>query len=162
MRVHPLRPRLPQRPLWPRRASLLAALVLSLAGAGRAGAQDAAHREGAHVFMESHCFVCHGEMGNGGAGPSFRDDRFLGITDYVIAQILIGRGIMPSFADKLSDGQIAAVATYIRTSWGNDFGAVKPEQVAQARKRIKGEEAHMGSSEPRPGQTPNPPPENQK
>lgn len=162
MRVHPVHRRLLQSWFWPWRVSLLAAFALTVGGAGPAVAQDAAHGDGAHVFMQAHCFVCHGEMGNGGAGPGFRDDRFLGITDYVVAQILIGRGIMPSFADKLSDRQIAAVATYIRTSWGNNFGEVKPEQVAQARKQIKGEEARMGSSQPPRGQTPNPPPKSQK
>lgn len=139
-----------------------AALAMMGVAAAQALAQHAAEAEGAHVFMASHCFVCHGEMGNGGAGPSFRDDHFLGITDYVVAQILIGRGIMPPFVDKLSDGQIAAVASYIRTSWGNNFGAVKPDQVAQVRKQIEGEEARTGSSQSRQGQTPNPPPENRK
>ncbi len=86
--------------------------------------------------MHSGCFACHGEMGYGGAGPRFRGDKLLSADDYVIGQILIGRGIMPAFGPKLSDQQIAAVATYVRNSWGNRFGAIAPDQVAKMRKTL--------------------------
>ena len=33
----------------------------------------------------------------------------------------------------LSDEEIAAVITYERNSWGNDFGICMPEDVAKAR-----------------------------
>jgi mono/diheme cytochrome c family protein len=89
---------------------------------------------GKAVFMDSGCFACHGELGYGGAGPRFRNDKLLAADQYVVGQILIGRGIMPSFAHKLSDEQIAAVATYIRTSWGNKFGPVSVSDVKKARK----------------------------
>jgi len=39
---------------------------------------------------------------------------------------------MPAFG-QLSDEEVAAVATYIRNSWGNKFGGVKPEQAKAAR-----------------------------
>ena len=42
-------------------------------------------------------------------------------------------GSMPSYP-KLSDQEIADVATYIRNSWGNSAPAVTPEQVAKARR----------------------------
>ena len=87
--------------------------------------------------MRAGCFACHGEMGYGGAGPGFRNDKLLAANDYVVGQILLGRGIMPSFAHKLDDQQIAAVASYIRNSWGNDFGPVSGEEVAKARKQFK-------------------------
>lgn len=137
--------------LHPRRSLSRAAFALIFAGAaGQALAKDASSPDGSHVFMQNRCFACHGQAGNGGAGPSFRADRFLRITDYVIAQILLGRGIMPPFADQLSDGQIAAVATYIRNSWGNDFGAVEPQQVARVRTEIEPGQNQSGSSQPRP------------
>jgi len=44
-------------------------------------------------------------------------------------------GSMPTYADKLSDQQIADVATYIRNSWGNSASAVTATQVAQARRK---------------------------
>ena len=46
--------------------------------------------------MQSGCFACHGELGYGGAGPRFRNDKLLAADQYVIGQILIGRGIMPA------------------------------------------------------------------
>lgn len=92
---------------------------------------------GAQVFKQARCYACHGEQGFGGVGPKFRQDRFLGLADYVIAQILIGRGIMPSFAETLNDEQIAAVASYIRQSWGNNYGDVKAQEVAATRKELK-------------------------
>jgi mono/diheme cytochrome c family protein len=99
--------------------------------------QDGKESPGRTVFMQARCFACHGEYGFGGVGPSFRQNRFLGMGDYVAGQILIGRGVMPSFADALNDKQIAEVATYIRNSWGNQFGPLTPEDVAKVRQEIK-------------------------
>ena len=42
-------------------------------------------------------------------------------------------GSMPAYRDKLTDQEIAAVASYIRNSWGNAAPAVTPDQVAAAR-----------------------------
>lgn len=50
-------------------------------------------------------------------------------TKMVINQILHGGGGMPGFADQLTAEEIAAVATFEKTSWGNDFGEVSVEQV---------------------------------
>ena len=139
------------------RATALASLGAILLLSAPAAAVDKPPPDGHQVFMQSGCFACHGEMGNGGVGPRFREDRFLAFTDYVVGQILIGRSVMPAFADKLDDQQIAAVASYIRDSWGNQFGEVKPQEVAQVRKLLEQEQqALSGSSEPR-----QPPPANQ-
>jgi mono/diheme cytochrome c family protein len=43
-------------------------------------------------------------------------------------------GSMPAYAAKLSDQEIADVATYIRNSWGNAAPAVTPSQVKNARR----------------------------
>ena len=40
---------------------------------------------------------------------------------------------MPHFHDKLSDDEIAAVVTHIRTTWGNNGSPAKPEDVAAIR-----------------------------
>jgi mono/diheme cytochrome c family protein len=40
---------------------------------------------------------------------------------------------MPQFAGTLKDAQIAAVATYIRNSWGNEFGAITEAESAALR-----------------------------
>jgi mono/diheme cytochrome c family protein len=42
-------------------------------------------------------------------------------------------GSMPAYADKLSDQEVADVATYIRNAWGNSASAVTAEQVTKAR-----------------------------
>jgi mono/diheme cytochrome c family protein len=94
--------------------------------------QSAGQSQGERIFHDN-CAVCHGAQGQGGIGPMLAADNVLGDTRYVINQILHGGGGMPGFAERLSDDQIAAVATHERTSWGNDFGEVTAEQVAQQR-----------------------------
>lgn len=91
---------------------------------------------GEEVYVRANCSACHGGQGYGGAGPRFRNAQLLSADTYVVGQILIGRGIMPAFKDKLSDEEIAAVATYIRTSWGNDYGSVSPARVAEIRESL--------------------------
>ncbi|HLH91992.1 MAG TPA: cytochrome c [Xanthobacteraceae bacterium] len=115
--------------------------------------QPAQLRTGSEVYMQARCFACHGEFGFGGAGPRFRGDRFLGLTDYVIGQILVGRDIMPPYGETLSDDQVAAVATYVRNSWGNRFGPVQPQQVAAIRKDVK---AHPPQGQPHLPESPPP------
>ncbi len=44
-------------------------------------------------------------------------------------------GSMPAYAAKLSDQEIADVATYIRNSWGNAAPAVTADEVAKARSK---------------------------
>jgi mono/diheme cytochrome c family protein len=41
---------------------------------------------------------------------------------------------MPAYAEKLSDQEIADVATYIRNAWGNAAPAVTPAKVTKARR----------------------------
>lgn len=106
-----------------------------IAGEVPAFAESSTHH-GAEVYAKANCAACHGGLGYGGAGPRFRGDKLLSADTYVVGQILIGRGIMPAFGDTLSNDEIAAVATYIRTSWGNDFGLVSPSRVAEIRKSL--------------------------
>jgi mono/diheme cytochrome c family protein len=131
------------------------------AQAQQKNADEVTAKTGAQVYKQARCYACHGEQGFGGVGPSFRQDHFLALSDYVIAQILLGRGIMPSFAETLSDEQIAAVASYIRTSWGNAFGDVKADEVAATRKELKEkmpQRPHVSASEPeQPREAPAPP-----
>jgi mono/diheme cytochrome c family protein len=99
-------------------------------------AQGADPASGSQIFLSAHCDICHGGMGSGGAGPALRNNRMLRVSDYVAAQILLGGGMMPPFADKLSDQQIAAVASYIRTSWGNKAGPIDAATVTGVRKLL--------------------------
>ena len=119
----------PSRAIWLGFAVLAASAVLS--AGSRAADQQAP--PGAEIYKQSGCVVCHGGLGTGGFGPKLSGDPMLAISPFVVAQILIGRGQMPPYGEKLSDAQIAAVAQYIRTNWGNDFGPVTADQVADTR-----------------------------
>jgi mono/diheme cytochrome c family protein len=44
---------------------------------------------------------------------------------------------MPAFDWKLDDGQIAAVASYVRNTWGNSAPPVGPDQVGSLRKAVR-------------------------
>jgi mono/diheme cytochrome c family protein len=127
-----------RRPLHhPSKVSGTIALFLFTLGMHSASAQSDANKGAARIYVDQGCAVCHGLMGRGGVGPNFVGDHFLVIGDYVIAQILLGRGQMPSFADKLSDDQIAAVASYIRQSWDNKLSDLSPDQVKQVRSKLQ-------------------------
>jgi len=45
---------------------------------------------------------------------------------------------MPSFAWKLNDGEVAALLTYIRNSWGDDAAPVTAASVAKIRANLRG------------------------
>lgn len=79
------------------------------------------------------CSACHGANGQGGVGPAHAGNQNLADTQHVLHTIHEGKGFMPPFAKTLNDEQIAAVATYIRNAWGNDFGPVTPEESAALR-----------------------------
>ncbi len=84
--------------------------------------------EGQPVF-DTICSTCHGANGEGGKGPKFVGNDKLTNTEMVVRQIYFGGHFMPPMGKALSTDQIAGAATYIRTSWGNKFGAVTAEEV---------------------------------
>jgi mono/diheme cytochrome c family protein len=114
----------------------LASFAVALAAPGAGAAADTPPSQGERIYLQSGCFACHGQLGYGGAGPGLRDNKLLLADDYVIGQILLGRGIMPSYADRLDDEQVASVATYIRNSWGNTHGPISAAQVAEGRRNF--------------------------
>lgn len=99
------------------------------------GAAKAAPATGAALFAEN-CAACHQPMGQGipGAFPALAKNVFVkGDPKVVASTVLNGRGGMPSFKTDLSDGEIAAVLTFVRSSWGNTAGPVTPAVVGLAR-----------------------------
>ena len=111
-------------------------LALSLACAGAAGAASAQAVSGEQTFTDN-CSACHQTTGLGikGAFPALAGDKFvMGPIPIVASTVLNGRGGMPTFKNELSDAQIAAALTYVRSSWGNKAPPVKPSDVAAARK----------------------------
>ncbi len=94
-------------------------LLMSAAAALVAGPSLAA--DGEHMFLQS-CAACHKPTGLGvpGAFPALAGDKFVtGDPKDPIGRVLNGRGGMPSFANDLSDADIATILTYVRGAWGN-------------------------------------------
>jgi len=112
---------------------------------------------GAAIYSDA-CASCHLENGVGQPRyfPPLQHNAMLQQTDAAGLEHLILAGgrigstptrpsplTMPSFAWKLSDQEIADVATYIRNSWGNEAPAVAANDVAQLR-------THLGLNSRRP------------
>lgn len=106
---------------------------------------------GAKLYGD-HCANCHGERGEGKktAFPALAGNRavMLPITANLVQVVLYGgyppatRGHprpfgMPPFALKLSDAEVAAVLTYIRSSWGNKAAPVSELAVSQERSNAR-------------------------
>lgn len=82
------------------------------------------------------CSACHQPDGKGiaGAFPALAGDTFVvGPATGPIGVVLNGRGGMPTFKADLTDEQIAAALTHVRSSWGNNAPAVSPADVAKQR-----------------------------
>jgi cbb3-type cytochrome c oxidase subunit III len=89
---------------------------------------------GASLFSTK-CAACHGAKGQGGGGgmfPALAGDSLVNAADPngMIALIEHGRKVMPSWKGQLSAGDIAAVATFVRSAWGNKGGPVTEQDVA--------------------------------
>lgn len=75
--------------------------------------------DGASVFADSGCGSCHtlaAADASGTLGPNL--DESQPDRELVVDRVANGKGAMPSFADSLSDEQIAAVADYVVSSTG--------------------------------------------
>jgi mono/diheme cytochrome c family protein len=97
---------------------------------------------------EDNCSACHQVTGKGikGAFPALAAAPMVtGPAPVLVSTVLNGRAGMPAFKDDLSDAELSAILTYIRTSWGNKASAVTPADVARARKappKARGLQAH--------------------
>jgi mono/diheme cytochrome c family protein len=105
----------------------------------------------------ANCQACHQANGQGlpGVFPPLAGSPWVTGNPSVLKQILLHgltgpievsgttyNGAMPAFGKQLSDEEIAAVATHIRSQWGNSAPAVDAPSVAAAR------EATTSRSEP--------------
>lgn len=100
------------------------------------GAPAAAHVLDPAKTFSDNCAACHQEDGKGieGAFPALAGDPFvLGDPARPIGVVLTGRAGMPTFKDELTDDQIAAALTHVRTAWGNKASPVTAEEVAKMR-----------------------------
>jgi len=109
-------------------------------------------RAGEAIFIDQ-CAACHRSNGKGEPGffPPLAGNSNVqqGDPTTVIRVILDGTRSattasrptplsMPAFNWKLNDAQIAAVATYVRSSWGNAAAAVGAGEVEKLRKAVHG------------------------
>jgi len=96
------------------------------------------------------CAACHQPTGKGimGAFPPLAGSQIVTNDDHtlLIKIILQGYdartdyGVMPGFADQLTDAEVAAVATHERSSWGNNAPAVTAEDVKKIREEVMNQE----------------------
>jgi predicted lipoprotein with Yx(FWY)xxD motif/cytochrome c5 len=93
--------------------------------------------EGQRVFTGGGtppCAACHGAAGEGGVAPRLASgSRVVANAGRFIRVVLQGGHQMPGFGHQLSDRQVAAVVTYVRNTWDNDYGLVTEEEVKQER-----------------------------
>jgi cytochrome c6 len=85
------------------------------------------------------CADCHQANGAGEPGefPPLIHDRLVTGAPTLGARIVLeGAGPMPNFDDQFTDAQIAAVLTYVRSSFGNNAPAVSPATVAGVRNAL--------------------------
>jgi cbb3-type cytochrome c oxidase subunit III len=85
---------------------------------------------GASVYVKN-CAACHGANGDGGVGPALAGNPHVNIdsANAMLTTIVQGRNLMPSWRGQLAATDIAAVATFIRSSWGNRAPGVTVQQV---------------------------------
>jgi len=121
-----------------RALTALALLVLL----GPALPLHAAAADGESVFKKN-CAACHQANGKGipGAFPPLAGSAFVvGPAQDPATVLLKGRGGMPDFSSSLDDADIAAVLTYVRSSWGNKADALTESQVAALRGEVQAAE----------------------
>jgi mono/diheme cytochrome c family protein len=110
-------------------------------------AAQAMLRHGAELY-KAQCAECHGADGKGAAGayPSLEASRAVGAANPVNAiRMVLNGGYppsthgnprpygMPPFGPTLSDAEVAAVVSHLRTSWGHHGGTVSAVEVSRLR-----------------------------
>ena len=96
------------------------------------GISSASMKTGAAIFA-SNCAACHQPNGKGtDVFPALAGSKLVTAADptAMITRIEHGKDMMPSWRSKLSNAEIAAVATYVRSSFGNSAGPVSEADVA--------------------------------
>ncbi len=117
----------------------------------RAGGDPALGRK----IYEQNCALCHQTTGMGNPAlsipPLAGSDWVLEEGPNRILKLILGgiqgpitvsgkpyNATMPPWRDVMTDEQIAAVATYIRSTWGNKAPPIKPEDVKPQREATAG------------------------
>ena len=111
---------------------------------------QSAMRAGQAIYVDS-CAACHGQNGEGQPRlfPQLAGDTAVQAKDPTTILRIILEGsrsvptpaqpsapAMPMFAGKLSDEEVASVATYVRNSWGNVAPEVSARSAAKMRHNV--------------------------
>lgn len=106
---------------------------------------------GAAIYADQ-CSACHQKSGEGvkGVFPSLKGDSVVQAkTPMTVVRLILNGGhgawtksnpdtkSMPTFGWKLSDNQIASVATFVRNSWGNSASVVTSGEVHDLRQKVE-------------------------
>jgi mono/diheme cytochrome c family protein len=112
--------------------------------------------------LYTQCAACHQQTGQGVPGafpPLDGSERVMGDPANFARILLHGlegdvvvagesyNGVMPAWKDRMSDEEIAAVMTYVRTAWSNEAPAVDPSVVADLREASGGRSVPWTDSE---------------
>jgi mono/diheme cytochrome c family protein len=131
-----------------------------MASAGAPAASSGAAVDGGQIFAAK-CVACHQATGLGlpGVFPPLAGSEWVVGNDKVLVQIPLHgisgsvqvkgaaySGAMPVF-NTLSDAEIAAVLTYVRSQWGNAAPPVSPATVAAGRKATQSRSTPFASGE---------------
>lgn len=108
---------------------------------------DSLRAQGEQIYG-SLCITCHGPEGKGvpgafpplaGSGGFYGSPQQMagiivhGLNGEIVVQGQTFNGVMPAQGGNFDDYEIAAVATWVRTSFGNDDGIVLPSDVTAVR-----------------------------
>jgi mono/diheme cytochrome c family protein len=101
-----------------------------------------------HAIYAARCAACHQATGAGlpgvfpplagsewvtGKGEALATILLHGVTGAITVKGATFNGAMPAFKDQLKDDELAALATYLRSQWGNQAPALTADVVAKAR-----------------------------
>ena len=129
-------------------------------GEAAAGASLSLAQVGKGVY--SQCQPCHQANGGGVAGqfPPLVKSEYVVVGEKRLVAILLKgiqgplvvegktyNGAMPAWEKSLSDKKIAAVASYIRSEWGNAAPEISESKVAAARKELEARTAPYTEAE---------------
>lgn len=133
--------------------AMLFAIPFGLAGPNHTQTQAATFDEDAEQIYMDRCMSCHQTDGTGIAGvfPPLDGTEWVegdkgrlirivlhGFTGETTVQDVVYSGAMQPWQSFLSDEEIAAVLTYVRSAWNNDGSAVTEQEVAAVRKATEG------------------------
>ena len=104
---------------------MLAAITASPGQGDTPGSAQARNKavDGAKIYKQI-CAACHmpnASGSGGGAIPALAKNKKLADAAYPIAILMQGKGAMPPMDDMLNPAQIAAVITYVRSNFGNNY-----------------------------------------